>query len=160
MARSILLVLVLVAVAALAGGAGFFFGYRAASPEASADVKALEEEFARTMSGVSLQGAFTGEDAEREVLAEETYTIESVEKLAGDLWLFQAAMKFGDTDVTLPVPVRVLFAGDTPVVTLTDASLPGLGTYTARVVFYRERYAGLWWSSHASGHQFGRLVRP
>ena len=29
-------------------------------------------------------------------------------------------------------------------VSMTDLGLPGLGTYTARVAFYRDSYAGIW----------------
>jgi len=43
-------------------------------------------------------------------------------------------MRFGTRDLNLPVPVKVVFAEDTTMVTLTDASLPGLGTFTARVL--------------------------
>lgn len=160
MARSVLLTLLLVVVLALASGIGYFFGYRAASDrEVSEDLRTQEEAFVRMMTGVSLEGSFTAEGSESGGLAEESYAIESVEKLAGDVWLFRTQMRFGERDVNLPVPVKVVFAEDTPMVTLTDASLPGLGTFTARVMFYRDRYAGLWWSSDSSGHQFGRLVR-
>lgn len=74
--------------------------------------------------------------------------------LKGSLVLALAAVVFGSGFF-----FGYRFAGDTPMVTLTDASLPGLGTFTARVLFYRDRYAGLWWGTDSSGHQLGRLVR-
>ena len=159
MAGRTLKVGLILGLAAIASGSGYFFGYRSGSSRALPDdARAREESFVGMMTGASLEGAFTAGSSSGE-LSEESYTIESVEKIAGDLWLFRTRMRFGSRDVTLPVPVKVVFAEDTPLVTLTDASIPGLGTFTARVLFYRDRYAGLWWSSDGSGHQFGRLVR-
>ena len=60
----------------------------------------------------------------------------------------------------MPLPVSIKWAGDTPVITLTDLSIPGMGTYSARVVLYRDQYAGNverpegWW-----GQVFGNIVR-
>ena len=51
------------------------------------------------------------------------------------------------------------WAGDTPVISLTDASVPGLGTFSARVLFYEDRYAGTWSHGDVGGNQFGRIVR-
>jgi hypothetical protein len=147
-------------LAAVAFGSGYFFGYRSGTSGAlPEDARVREDSFVQMMTGASLEGAFTADISTSGELSEESYTIESVEKIAGDLWLFRTRMRFGSRDVTVPVPVKVVFAEDTPLVTLTDVSIPGLGTFTARVLFYRDRYAGLWWSSEASGHQFGRLVR-
>ncbi len=44
--------------------------------------------------------------------------------------------------MSLPVPVRIVWAEDTPIVTLTDVGLPLLGTYSARVMFFGRFYAG------------------
>ena len=60
----------------------------------------------------------------------------------------------------LPVTVHVKWAGDTPVIELTDESVMGMGTFTARVVIYRGHYAGMW--SNAKGHggqMFGDVVK-
>jgi hypothetical protein len=150
------LALVIGALALIA--AAYFLGYASASAAlTTTDRRALEEEFSRSMRGVVLEGSFTRDGAGS--LSTERYTVERVEKTAGDIWLFHARIQYRGTDVTLPVPVRLRWAGDTPVVMLTDAALPGLGTFTARVVFYRDRYAGMWSSEHGGGHQFGRIVR-
>ncbi len=121
---------------------------------------AREAEFERSMQQVTLEGNFTvtgrGDDAK---LRKERYVVESVSKIAGDLWTFQARIQYGDHDVTVPVPVKLSWAGDTPVVNLTDASIPGLGTFTARVMFYRDHYSGMWWHGETGGNQFGRVLR-
>jgi hypothetical protein len=120
----------------------------------------LEEEFVASMTDVVLEGNFTltgrGDDSE---LRKERYEVSSVTHVAGDIWTFMARIQYGDHDVTVPVPVRLQWAGDTPVVTLTDADIPGVGTFTARVVFYRDHYSGMWWHGETGGNQFGRILR-
>ncbi len=124
------------------------------------DQEAREAEFERSMRNVTLQGHFTvSRDGEADRLREERYGIESVTKIAGDLWSVAAHIEYGDHDVTVPVPVRLSWAGDTPVIHLTDATIPGLGTFTARVMFYRDHYAGMWWHGETGGNQFGRILR-
>ena len=67
-------------------------------------------------------------------------------------------MRHGTTDVTLPVTVPMRWIDDTPMVMLTDLSIPALGTFTARVFFYDGRYAGTWQhGSTVGGHMYGRI---
>lgn len=145
------------AVFVLGSGLGYVAGYSRGSTSVSSEQQlVLEQEFARSMTGVTLGGVFTIDGVDR-APSDERYTIARIEKIAGDMWLFHARLEFGGTDVLLPVPVKLLWAGDTPVLTLTDASLPGLGTYTARLVFYRGRYAGLWSNPETGGFQYGTI---
>ena len=45
-------------------------------------------------------------------------------------------------------------------VSLTDMSIPGLGEgFTARVVFFRDHYSGMWWHGEVGGNMFGRVLR-
>jgi hypothetical protein len=103
----------------------------------------------------------TGSDRIRE----DSYEISSVTKLpAGDLWTIQSRIKYGDKDVTIPVPVRIEWAGDTPVLQLTNATLPGLGTFTVRLLFYKDsqgqgHYAGFWWGGDHGGEMFGVISK-
>ena len=92
-------------------------------------------------------------------LREEKYTIKKVSKISGSIWLFQVRIQYGSNDVTVPLPLNVKWAGDTPIITLTDLSIPGLGTYTARVLIYRDQYAGTWSAEEIKGQLFGRIVR-
>ncbi len=121
------------------------------------DLAALEEDFQESLSGATLVGHFTVGD--RKNLRGEKYTITKVSKIPGGLWLFQVRIQYGARDVTLPLPLNVQWAGDTPVITLTDLSIPGLGTYTARVLIYRDQYAGTWSGTDVGGQMFGRVVR-
>jgi len=123
----------------------------------SNDLSKLEEDFRKSISGVTLVGHFTlGENSN---LREEKYTIKKVSKISGSIWLFQVRIQYGSNDVTVPLPLNVKWAGDTPIITLTDLSIPGLGTYTARVLIYRDQYAGTWSAEEIKGQLFGRIVR-
>ena len=118
----------------------------------------LEDEFEKMLTGATLEGSFTVTGRENAPVRQEKYTIEGVTKLAGGYWTINARIEYGDHDVTVPVPVRVEWAGDTPVIQLTDATIPGLGTFSARVLFYRGQYAGTWSHGSGDGQQFGRVI--
>jgi len=121
----------------------------------------LEESFAKLLSGVTLVGHFTANDLPADTpTKEERYTIAKVSKLAGDTWLFQTRIQYGDHDVSLPLPLTVKWAGDTPMVTLDNVGVPGLGTFTARVLFHDSKYAGTWSGGTHGGHLFGRIEKP
>src|SRR5215467_8106551 len=117
----------------------------------------LDRKFQEMMKGVTLVGRSTRLNDDK-VIGQEKYVIEKVSKLGGETWLFQARMQYGGRDIPVPVPVVIKWAGDTPVITLTDLSIPGLGTYTARVLFYRDQYVGTWSSQDHGGQLFGKLV--
>ncbi|MCB9921429.1 MAG: hypothetical protein H6822_04570 [Planctomycetaceae bacterium] len=112
------------------------------------------------MSGVKLVGRFTILGKDDGPMPKEEYTINSVTKLPdGDLWLFNARIKYGERDLTVPLPLEVKWAGDTPVITLTDFTIPGMGTFSSRVVIDNQKYAGTWSHGKAGGHLFGLIEK-
>jgi hypothetical protein len=114
--------------------------------------------FEEMMTNVSLVGSSTIFGREG-IAGNEEYVIDQVSRVAGDRWLFHTTMKLGSGDVTVPIPITILWAGDTPVITLTDLSIPGMGTYSARVLLYRGHYSGTWLGGEGGGHVFGDIVR-
>jgi hypothetical protein len=54
-----------------------------------------------------------------------------VTKLKGDTWLFTARIQYGKHDLTVPMPLEVQWAGDTPMITLTDFKILGHGPFGA-----------------------------
>ena len=122
-------------------------------------LNALEQEFAERMANSVLVGRFVIAGSEDSVPRPERYEIEGVTKVGEDRWRFTARIQYGDTNVTLPVVVTILWAGDTPMVSLTDLTIPLLGTFTARVIFYRDRYAGTWQHDEVGGHLFGVIEK-
>ncbi len=117
----------------------------------------LERQFAERMRDVSLVGRFTIAGREDESARPDRYDIASVEKVGGDRWRFNTRLRYGERDVTLPVAVTMLWTDDTPMVMLTDTTIPTLGTFSARVFFYEDRYAGTWQHGEIGGHMFGNI---
>jgi type II secretory pathway pseudopilin PulG len=114
--------------------------------------------FAQSMAGVTLAGESTRLNRQG-VSGPERYHIDSVTHLSGDTWLFRTRLKYHDNEIPVPIPLTVKWAGDTPVITLTDLAIPGVGTYTARVLLYRDQYAGTWSGEKSGGQLFGKIVR-
>lgn len=130
--------------------------------ELTVEQKAVREKaFVEQMANTTLVGSFTVDGkSDGSPLKEERYEIESVTSAGGNLWIFMTRIKYGKTDARLPVTVPVEWAGDTPMVSLTNATLPGLGSeFSARVVFHDGRYAGTWQHGQVGGHMFGRIEK-
>ncbi len=117
-----------------------------------------DKKFEEMMEGVTLVGR-SSQLASDKISSEERYVIEGVSKLSGDTWFFRTRFQYEGHDIPLPIPVTIKWAGDTPVITLTDLSIPGIGSYTARVVLYRDQYAGTWSGKSGGGQIFGKIVR-
>ncbi|GIW93983.1 MAG: hypothetical protein KatS3mg110_2024 [Pirellulaceae bacterium] len=129
-------------------------------PASETTPEARFEQFQKMLSGVHLVGNFTIAGREAKELKEERYEIKQVKKLpAGDLWLFEARIRYGEHDVTLPIPLEVKWAGNTPIITLDNVTIPGLGTFDARVVLHDGKYAGTWRHGNVSGHLFGTIEK-
>ena len=131
---------------------------KAATPEINQET--LEKEFGEKLSGCVFKGQFsvTGRESDKPPQMEK-YTISKVTKLKDDYWLFLARVQYGGKDVTIPMTLQVKWAGDTPVITLTDLTIPNLGTFTSRVVVHGDRYAGTWQHGKTGGHLWGTLEK-
>ena len=132
-----------------------------ASPAPAANAVPMndaEKAFAETLTGATLTGRFTV-DGQAGEPKEERYEIRSASKVGGSDWLVVARVKYGQNDVNVPIPVKVHWAGDTPILSLTDLTIPGLGTFTSRVMFYGDRYAGTWQHGDKGGHLFGTIKK-
>ncbi len=121
------------------------------------DQAALEQAFAEKLTGASLVGSFStdGKDGK----AGDKYQIASAKKLQGDTWQIVYKAKIGEQSVDLPIAIKVLWAGDTPVMTLDDFTIPGIGTFSARVLFHGDRYVGTWQHGDVGGAMWGRVEK-
>ena len=90
----------------------------------------------------------------------EKYTISKVERGADDYWIITSRIQYADKDVEVPVLVRVVWSGDTPVITVDDLAVPLIGTYSARVMIYRGFYAGTWFGKGYGGVLSGQITKP
>jgi len=106
----------------------------------------LEAKFKATMTKATLSGRWCGiKDGKLTPEKEDKYTIIGASKLGNDAWLIHARIQYGQRDFTVPLPVQVKWAGDTPVITVDNMTMPGGGnSYSARVLVYDKTYAGTW----------------
>jgi hypothetical protein len=114
------------------------------------------------LSGATLAGSFTvsgraGDDGGK--LTSDKYTLGEVKNVGGNNWLFPTRIQYQDKDFTLPLTLPIEWAGDTPVVVVDNVGLPGMGTFSARVLFFNDHYAGYWQHGDVGGNLFGRIQR-
>jgi hypothetical protein len=133
----------------------FGIGDAAVEPASLSD---LERQFTAQMRNVTLRGSFTI-DGREGTPREDRYDIDSVEKVGDDLWRFNAGMSCCGVNGTIPMIIPMRFVGDTPVIMMTDTSLPGIGTFTVRLFFYGDRYAGSWQHGKVGGLMSGRIEK-
>ena len=119
---------------------------RANEKTEEAPAKDRDDRFKEMMTNVILEGRWClVEEDELTEEKEDSYRILSVMKAGGDTWIIQARIEYGDRVATVPVPVQVKWAGETPVITLDkNDQVPQLGQYSARVVLHEGTYAGTW----------------
>jgi hypothetical protein len=126
-------------------------------PKAKPDQAALEQAFSDKLSGATLVGSFSADG--REGSRPDRYRIVSAKKEKGADWTITAKMKRNDVEVDIPIPIKVFWADDTPVMSLTDLTIPGMGTFTSRVMFYGDRYAGTWQHGDHGGLMWGVIEK-
>ena len=126
----------------------------------------LEKTFKEMLTNVVLRGTWQMTTAEglkgKAPLTKpspERYTIKSISKGLDDNWVITARVQYANRDATLPISVRVVWAGDTPIITLDKLTMPGLGTYSARVMIYNGFYAGAWFGSNYGGVLSGQIIK-
>lgn len=118
-----------------------------------------DERFRAMVDNVRLSGQFTIDGQENGKLQKEEYLITGARKIGDrDGWLVTARITFGEVDLAVPVPVQVQWAADTPVIVLDKITIPGLGTFSARVLLDGNRYAGTWSHDDKGGHLFGSIA--
>jgi len=121
------------------------------------DRKTLEEKFAKTLRNARLTGFYTAGENAKSPKADQ-YTISKVEKSDGDKWIFTTKLGYGDRAISIPLEIPVYWAGDTPVISVTDFKIMGMGTFTARVMIYQDHYSGTWsHSGRGGGYMWGKI---
>jgi len=156
--RSAVWLVLLLAWAAL--GVGAMAQSKTNDSPAGPTLSAAEKKLQETLTGATFAGRWCMVKAGKlEQEFEDHYTLHSAKKLGGDKWLIYARVEYGGRDVTVPVPVQIHWAGDTPVIALTKTSIPGLGTYSARVLIFEDTYAGTWSADDHGGQLHGVIKR-
>ncbi|MCA9091042.1 MAG: hypothetical protein KDA90_20665 [Planctomycetaceae bacterium] len=129
-----------------------------AAATANSKLSEQEQAFADLLSNSVLDGLFTMDGKLDKAPKSEQYTIRGVTKVDGANWIITSQIKYGQHDVAVPVPVQVYWAGDTPMLQVTNLTIPLLGEgFSARVLFYDGRYAGTWQHGKVGGQMYGRV---
>jgi hypothetical protein len=78
----------------------------------------LEAKFKATLTKATLAGYWCSiKDGTLGPAKDDQYTINSVLKVGGEMWLINARIRYAQKDFVALIPVRVKWAGDTPVIT-------------------------------------------
>lgn len=123
----------------------------------SADSAAAEARFADLLTGATMAGKYTVEGSDA-APKNDHYRIIKAAKADGDNWAITSSVEYKGFGIPVTLTVPVKWAGDTPVIEVTDQKIPGIGTFTARVLFYGDHYVGTW--NGGTGHggaMWGRI---
>jgi len=132
------------------------------APPASAPATAedLEAALVKTLAGVFFKGQWCLiEQGQLGEARPEQYEIVGVMKTGGDRWVINARIEYGKINLVAPVPVQVKWAGDTPVIIVDKFTLPGAGTYSARVMIFENTYSGTWTAGDHGGMLHGVIAK-
>lgn len=123
-------------------------------------LSAAEEKFSNLLSNCILNGRWcTTSKGKLDEEYQEKYTIQGATKTAEDRWTIHAHIEFAGKSLTVPIPVRLRWAGDTPVITLDKVSVPGFGVYSGRVLIFENTYAGTWSVKDRGGMLHGMIEK-
>lgn len=130
-----------------------------AATTSSAEMNDEEKAFAEMLTGVDLVGSFTV-DGQPGTPKQDRYSITKAVKVKGNTWVIHARIKYGEVDITVPVPVKIDWAGNTPVLSVADLKIPGLGSeFGSSILFQGNRYAGTWEHGKVGGHMWGHIEK-
>lgn len=139
--------------------AGFLLGFAIPAGSQEADIAALETAFAASLKNATLTGSWIpvsgGSAGEQK---KDSYRVVRAAKVEGDRWEIVSLMRRQGQEIEVPIPVTVKWAGDTAVMILDNAATGGGKSYSARVLFHNDRYAGSWWASDEPGGLLSGVV--
>lgn len=132
---------------------------RAAAGKTAPETEAPRvQRIATYLSGAKFTGQFTVDGKPN--AKPESYTISSCEPLdQPDMYRLKVKIRYGDVDGEFPMDLKILWAGSTPVITLDAIWIPGLGTFSSRVLIHQNRYAGTWQHDEKGGQLFGTIEK-
>jgi hypothetical protein len=134
-----------------------------ANQEASAideETQALYDKLAKYLTGTRWKGKFTVTGMDKDPTEEQYEITKAVKAEEGDYWNLIARIKYGKNDTTIPLPpLEIKWAGKSPVITVDKMVIPGMGTFDARVLIRKGKYAGTWAHDAVGGHLFGTITR-
>ena len=131
-----------------------------AKPAAEKSLEELEAAFVDTLAKVLFEGQWCLiKDGKLGESKPEQYEIVGVMKTGGDRWVVNARIQYGKVNLVAPVPIQVKWAGDTPIMIVDKFTMPGAGTYSARVMIFENTYSGTWTAGDHGGMLHGLIVK-
>lgn len=128
-------------------------------PAYAEDGAALEAALSAMLKDATLEGTWVPvSGAEAGVQKSDTYRVVRAEKIDGDQWRIVSKINYQGQEIELPIPVTIKWAGDTAVLILDQVATGGGKTYSARVLFHNDRYAGSWWAENQPGGLISGVV--
>ncbi len=126
-----------------------------------ADAQAARlEKLAKYLTNTRWTGQFTVTGKDTPPTPEHYEITQAIKADEGDYWNLVVRIKYGANDTTLPLPpIEIKWAGETPVITVDKVTIPGLGTFDARVLIRGGQYAGTWTHDEVGGHLFGKIEK-
>lgn len=130
---------------------------------ARAETQEIEKAFSAMLTNATLNGTWAPID--KRLLGDDQkdgYEIVRATKKEADQWVLVSKMKFNGQELQIPIPVIVKFAGDTAVMVLNNLPLGDGTTWSARILFHDDVYAGSWWGADKatkSGIVSGTITR-
>ena len=112
-----------------------------------------KKEWAHNLSGADLIGFYTTDGQEPGDQKPDRYRLASVSVAQDDRWIFT----YVHSNIPIPLALQVKMAGDTPVIIMDEFTIAGMGTFSARIMFHGDRYAGTWQHGKVGGLMFGRI---
>lgn len=150
--------MVAIVVCCLTVGGGNLVLAQEATQVPQVELSPAEQKLSDQLTNAVLVGRFSVDRNPNGNPKPERYTISAITKIGDGKWIVQSRVTYGDIDVPVPVPVEIHWAGDTPVLQVTDLTIPLIGSqFTARVMFYGDRYAGSWAHGKVGGHMWGHI---
>jgi hypothetical protein len=124
------------------------------------DTAEREKQFTALLNNVTLTGRWClVREGELTPDSYETYTIVGVQKVEGDKWIVNAQLRYQGQKIVAPIPVQVQWAGGAALMIVDQLTIPGDGTYSARVLFHDKTYSGTWSGGDKTGLLHG-LIKP
>lgn len=120
----------------------------------------MEAKFIATMTNATMSGRWCLiKDGKLTPEKEDKYTIVSVKKNENNSWIINSRIEYGGFNMVVPVPVKMAWADDTPVIVVNNMGIPGGNKYSARVLVFEDSYAGTWSGPGLQGLLNGMITR-
>ena len=130
----------------------------AGAPTGIKDQATLDRELSAMLTNVRLVGGYNANDIDGDK-KNDGYTILSAKRGEGDEWIIVAQVDYKGVGLPIELKIPVIWAGDTPILTMTNHKIMGMGSFTVRLMFFDNQYAGTWSSPRHGGQMWGRIEK-